>query len=122
MRTVRARSRSRLEASRVRLAALRGIGRDLPESLQGTRFYEPTERGVEARIRERLRELDALRAKARRGEIKDFTSIDDPYEAPRHAEVTLDTQSATPEQNARKILQYLLEAGFVRAAAEEVAQ
>ncbi len=38
----------------------------LPESLQGTRFYEPTERGVEARIGERMREIEKLRKKARR--------------------------------------------------------
>lgn len=37
----------------------------LPESLQGTRFYEPLERGIEARIGERLRELEELRRKNR---------------------------------------------------------
>jgi putative ATPase len=38
----------------------------LPDALQGTRFYEPTDRGVEARIRERMRETEQLRDKARR--------------------------------------------------------
>jgi putative ATPase len=32
----------------------------LPEGMEGTRFYEPTERGLEARIRERLAHLRAL--------------------------------------------------------------
>jgi len=38
----------------------------LPESLRGTRFYEPTDRGVEARIGERMREVERLREKARK--------------------------------------------------------
>ena len=37
----------------------------LPESLQGTRFYHPSDRGFEKRLRERIAELDALRASAR---------------------------------------------------------
>jgi putative ATPase len=37
----------------------------LPEAIQGTRFYQPTDRGFEKRLRERLAELDALRRKAR---------------------------------------------------------
>jgi translation elongation factor EF-Ts len=53
-------------------------------------------------------------AKARRGEIKDFTGIDDPYEAPENPEITLDTVTQTPEDNARLILQHLLQRGFVR--------
>jgi hypothetical protein len=40
--------------------------------------------------------------------------IDDPYEPPRHAEITLDTLSRSPEENARLILDYLIQRGFVR--------
>jgi len=54
-------------------------------------------------------------AKARRGEIKDFTGIDDPYESSENPELTLDTVTYTPEDNARRILQHLLQCGFVRA-------
>ncbi len=61
------------------------------------------------------RDVKGMYAKARRGEIKDFTGIDDPYEAPLHAELTLDTVSQTPEQNARAILQFLIQRGFVGA-------
>lgn len=61
------------------------------------------------------RDIKGMYAKARRGEIKDFTGIDDPYEAPLHAEVTLNTVAHTPEENARIILQALMERGFVRA-------
>jgi adenylylsulfate kinase-like enzyme len=53
-------------------------------------------------------------AKARRGEIKNFTGIDDPYEPPIQPEITLDTVTHTPEENARLILHYLCIHGFVR--------
>ena len=61
------------------------------------------------------RDTKGMYAKARRGEIKDFTGIDDPYEAPENPEITLDTVTQTPEDNARLILQHLLQRGFVRA-------
>jgi sulfate adenylyltransferase len=60
------------------------------------------------------RDTKGMYAKARLGEIKGFTGIDDPYEAPQHAEITLDTVSNSPEENARLILQYLVKSGFVR--------
>ncbi len=64
------------------------------------------------------RDVKGMYAKARRGEIKEFTGISDPYEPPQSPEITLDTVGATPEQNARRILAYLVEKGFVRG--EEV--
>ena len=60
------------------------------------------------------RDIKGLYAKARRGEIKDFTGIDDPYESPRNAEIVLDTVSYTAEENAHQILDHLIEKGFVR--------
>ncbi len=60
------------------------------------------------------RDTKGMYAKARRGEIKDFTGIDDPYEPPAQPEVTLDTMTHTPEENARLILHYLCQHGFVR--------
>jgi sulfate adenylyltransferase len=62
------------------------------------------------------RDVKGMYAKARRGEIKDFTGIDDPYEAPEHPELTLDTVANSPEQNARLILDFLIHKGLVRAA------
>ncbi|HVU10360.1 MAG TPA: bifunctional sulfate adenylyltransferase/adenylylsulfate kinase [Phototrophicaceae bacterium] len=59
------------------------------------------------------RDTKGLYAKARRGEIKEFTGIDDPYEPPLHPEIICDTVVNTPEQNARQILNYLIEQGFV---------
>lgn len=65
------------------------------------------------------RDVKGMYAKARRGEITGFTGIDDPYEPPLHAELTLNTVTHTPEQNARLILEYLLQQGFVRPTSVE---
>ncbi|MBN1888385.1 MAG: bifunctional sulfate adenylyltransferase/adenylylsulfate kinase [Thermoflexales bacterium] len=64
------------------------------------------------------RDYKGLYAKARRGEITGFTGIDDPYEPPQHPEIALDTVRSTPEGNARAILDYLVEHGFVRQPEE----
>ncbi|MCB0254524.1 MAG: bifunctional sulfate adenylyltransferase/adenylylsulfate kinase [Anaerolineae bacterium] len=61
------------------------------------------------------RDVKGMYAKARRGEIKGFTGIDDPYEAPEYAEIALDTVSNTPEQNAYVIINYLIDQGLIRA-------
>jgi len=50
------------------------------------------------------RDVKGLYARARRGEIKNFTGIDDPYEAPEHAELTLDTQALSVDQCVAKVL------------------
>lgn len=60
------------------------------------------------------RDTKGMYAKARRGEIKAFTGIDDPYEPPEQPEIRLDTVTHTPEENARLILHHLLQCGFVR--------
>jgi sulfate adenylyltransferase len=61
------------------------------------------------------RDTKGMYAQARSGAIKGFTGIDDPYEAPLAAEVTLETTSATAEDNARKILALVEERGFVQS-------
>lgn len=60
------------------------------------------------------RDIKGLYAKARRGEIKGFTGIDDPYEEPLNPELVLDTVDTTPEENARLIISFLKERGFIR--------
>ncbi len=65
------------------------------------------------------RDHKGLYAKARRGEIKGFTGIDDPYEPPINPEIRLDTVHHTPEENARIILDYLIEKGFIRSPEKE---
>lgn len=66
------------------------------------------------------RDVKGMYAKARRGDIKDFTGIDDPYEPPEHPEITLDTVAHTPEENAHRILLCLIQAGFVRRDRPEI--
>jgi sulfate adenylyltransferase len=60
------------------------------------------------------RDVKGMYAMARRGEIQGFTGIDDPYEPPLHAEITLDTVDHTPEDNAQLVVEYLLACGFLR--------
>ena len=60
------------------------------------------------------RDVKGMYAKARRGEIKEFTGISDPYESPLNPEITLNTVSFTPEDNARRIMAELARRGFVR--------
>jgi sulfate adenylyltransferase len=54
------------------------------------------------------RDVKGLYAKARRGEITGFTGVDDPYEPPLRAEVTLNTLVDSAEVCARQILQALV--------------
>ena len=50
------------------------------------------------------RDVKGLYAKARKGELKNFTGIDSPYEAPEHAELTIDTSKQSPEECALAVL------------------
>jgi sulfate adenylyltransferase len=60
------------------------------------------------------RDVKGLYSKARRGELKGFTGVDDPYEAPIDPEIVLDTVKYSPEQNARRIIAFLEQRGFLR--------
>ena len=59
------------------------------------------------------RDPKGLYAKARRGEIKRFTGIDDPYETPLRPDLELETVMHSPEANARAIADELARRGFV---------
>lgn len=61
------------------------------------------------------RDPKGLYKKARAGEIKGFTGIDDPYEAPEKAEIVIDTESLSPEAAAMTILRYLEDTGLLSA-------
>jgi bifunctional enzyme CysN/CysC len=56
------------------------------------------------------RDPKGLYKKARRGELKNFTGIDSPYEPPENAEIRIDTTGVSPEQAAELIVQHLLDA------------
>jgi len=53
------------------------------------------------------RDPKGLYKKARAGELKGFTGIDDPYEAPEKAEIVIDTEKTSAEAAAKQILDYL---------------
>jgi adenylylsulfate kinase len=64
------------------------------------------------------RDVKGLYAKARSGEIKEFTGISDPYEEPLSAEITLPTVGQTPDESADVIFEYLEANGFLAGELE----
>lgn len=54
------------------------------------------------------RDVKGLYAKARRGEIKNFTGISTPFEAPAHPALTLDTSALSLEESVNKLLELIL--------------
>jgi sulfate adenylyltransferase len=59
------------------------------------------------------RDIKGMYAKARRGEIKGFTGIDDPYEEPLNPEIVLKTTDCSPEHNSRQIIKQLIQRDFL---------
>ncbi len=62
------------------------------------------------------RDVKGLYKKARAGEIKEFTGVSDPYEAPEDPELVLDTENQTPEESAQQIIAYLEERDLIPRA------
>jgi bifunctional enzyme CysN/CysC len=62
------------------------------------------------------RDPKGLYKKARRGELKNFTGVDSPYEAPEQPEVHLDTTRLAPEQGASMVIERLQDAGIIIGA------
>ncbi len=60
------------------------------------------------------RDVKGLYKKARAGELKGFTGIDDPYEAPTHAEVVVHTGKETVRESVDKIVAQLTALGYLR--------
>ena len=61
------------------------------------------------------RDRKGLYAKARAGLITGFTGVDDPYEAPEHAEVVIDTTDVSSSEAAEQVITFLSEAGYLPA-------
>ena len=59
------------------------------------------------------RDPKGLYKKALAGEITWFTGVDDPYEAPEHAELTVDTEHQTPEESLQEVLTKLKDLGRI---------
>lgn len=62
------------------------------------------------------RDVKGLYAKARSGEIPEFTGVSDPYEAPEDPEIRVETAGKTPEESAQEILDYLQAEGLIPSA------
>jgi adenylyl-sulfate kinase len=89
--------------------------RDEARELMGERFIEAY---VQASVEEcERRDVKGLYAKARTGEIKEFTGVSDPYEPPLNPELVLDTESKSPEESAATIISYLEERQLLPATA-----
>ena len=88
--------------------------RDEARTKMDGRFIEAY---VKASVEEcEKRDVKGLYAKARSGEIKEFTGVSDPYEPPKDPELEIDTESQTPEQSAQQILDYLEERELIPPA------
>lgn len=61
------------------------------------------------------RDPKGLYKKARAGQIKGFTGIDDPYEAPENPELLIDTETMAADEAAARILDYLEKGGYLAA-------
>ncbi len=88
--------------------------RDEARQMMGDRFVEAY---VKASVETcEQRDVKGLYAKARSGEIKEFTGVSDPYEPPEDPELVIETEQQSPEESAKQILDYLEERELIRAA------
>jgi adenylylsulfate kinase len=67
------------------------------------------------------RDVKGLYAKARAGEIKNFTGLSDPYEEPLNPEVIVETNKETIEESANKIIAKLEQLGYLEPEREAAA-
>jgi len=65
------------------------------------------------------RDVKGMYAKAKKGEIKGFTGIDDPYEEPLKPEVVVDTSKESVEESIEKIIRTLELMGYIPPSGEE---
>ena len=66
------------------------------------------------------RDPKKLYARARAGEIPQFTGISAPYESPENPELTVRTDQQTPEESAASILDYLIQTGRIASVSYEI--
>jgi sulfate adenylyltransferase len=89
-----------------------------PYRRQRKRLREETQNFIEVFVNTPLeicekRDRKELYAKARRGEIKNFTGISDPYEEPEDPEIELKPAQQTADECADRVIAYLKEEGFL---------
>ena len=88
--------------------------RDEARELMGDRFIEVFVKASVEVCAER--DVKGLYEKAFKGEIKEFTGVSDPYEPPLNAELTLDTEHDSAEEDAARVLSLLEERQLILAA------
>ena len=88
--------------------------RDEAREMMNGRFIETYVKASVEACEER--DVKGLYAKARSGEIKEFTGVSDPYEAPESPEITVDTEAQSPEESAKQIVEFLESRGLLSAA------
>ena len=60
------------------------------------------------------RDTKGLYAKARAGELKGFTGIDDPYEIPENCELSINTTNISPEEAVQEVMLFLEKEGLIK--------
>jgi sulfate adenylyltransferase len=60
------------------------------------------------------RDTKGLYAKALKGDLKNLTGFNDPYEPPEHPEVTINTSECTVEESIKQIIDYLMREGYIK--------
>jgi len=61
-----------------------------------------------------MRDVKGLYKKAKEGLIRGFTGIDDPYEPPESPEIHINTVELSPQESAKRIIEYLKKEGFIK--------
>ena len=89
--------------------------RDEARQMMGDRFVEAYVKASVETCEER--DVKGLYAKARSGEIKEFTGVSDPYEPPEDPELVIETEQQSPEESAAQILAYLEQRQLIPVAA-----
>ncbi|MCA8916348.1 MAG: adenylyl-sulfate kinase [Planctomycetes bacterium] len=94
------------------ISPYRAVREEVRRKIGGQRFVEVF---VTASLDELVRrDVKGLYAKALHGEIKNFTGVSDPYEAPTNADVTVNSETETVEESADRIWNHLIERSFIR--------
>lgn len=93
-------------------ASRRKVRKDIEHAGNFVEVYVATPPGICE-----LRDEKGHYAKARAGEIANFTGISDPYEIPERAEVTVDMSGQTPDEAADAVIRYLVEHGCLPSSA-----
>lgn len=88
--------------------AERRLARDLLEAGEFVEIFVDTPLAVAEE-----RDVKGLYARARRGEIKNFTGIDSPYEAPENPELWLEGGVRPPEELAEQVVGWLADNGYL---------